>query len=113
MLSNFLGGANSTNSAGTNSGVSAPAPAHAQSNQAPVLSQVPEDANRANAVMLAQAQQAANQASQTTQAPQAQSPEAQIKALFAALDPMSALNLLMELLAPFYRYAWNGSSSSR
>ena len=93
ILNGFLGGANSTNSAGTSPATSAPAPA--QSIQAQVqTSQVPAGAGRDTGVMLAQAPQ-------TSQAPQAQSPETQIKNLFANLDPMKALNLLMELMTPF------------
>ncbi len=100
MLTNFLGGANSTNSAGSNSGVSAQAQAHALSNQAPAeSSSVTTDANRANAAMLAQAQQA-SQAPQVAQGPQ-EIIVNQIKNLFKELDPMTALDLLMKLMAPF------------
>jgi len=81
---------------GTKPGVGAPA--HAQSIQAPAQSgSVTTDANRANAVMLAQVPQ-------TTQAPQAQSPEAQIENLFGEFQkqkPMEALELLTKLMIPF------------
>lgn len=104
LFGGIFGGANSTNSAGSNSGVSAPASAPAQSNQAQVqTSQVPAGAGRDNGVLLAQAQQA-------SQAPQAQSPEAQIKNLFANLEPMKALNLLMELITPFMGMLGKGPS---
>jgi len=95
MLNGLFSGANSNTAPSASPATSAPAPAPAQSIQAQVPSQVPAGAGRDNGVLLAQAQQA-------RQAPQAaQAPEAQIKSLFANLDSMRALNLLMELMTPF------------
>ncbi|MEY3370813.1 MAG: hypothetical protein RLZZ361_1483 [Cyanobacteriota bacterium] len=97
LFNGIFGGANSNTAPSASPATSAPAPT--QSIQLPAQpSSVTTDANRANAAMLAQAQQT-NSALQPAQAPQAQSPEAQIKSLFANLDPMQAQNLLMKLKA--------------
>ncbi len=102
LFGGIFGGANSTNSTGSNSRFSAPA--STQSNQAPALtSPVPTDSCRNNGVTLAQAPQ-------TSQAPQAKSPEAQIKSQFANLDPMQAQNLLMELKAALMGMLGMGSA---
>jgi len=99
FVNNLFSGANSTNSAGSNPVVGAPA--LEQSIKASAIpGQFTAGAGRDTGVTLAQAQQT-NPALQPAQAPQAQSLEAQIKSLFARLDPRKALNLLMELMRPF------------
>ncbi len=90
MLGNIFGGANSTNSAVSNPVVGASA----------IPRQVPGGADRNTGVTLAQVPND-NPALQPAQATQAQSLEAQIKSLFTQLEPMKALNLLMELMGPF------------
>jgi len=90
MLSGLLGGTNSIAAPSTNPAASVPT----QTNQ------VQAGGGRNTGVMLAQVPNN-NPALQPAQAPQAQSLEAQIKSLFAQLDPMKALNLLMELMSPF------------
>ena len=113
---------------GANPGVSAQA--LKQSNQDPVqsneaqiqLKKVQPDTGRNNGVKLGQAPQTtpAQPTAQAVdklmaqldqgQAPQAQSPEAQIKSLFSNLDTAKALNLLMELLTPFMGMLGMGSA---
>lgn len=90
VLGNIFGGGNSIAVPSTNPAASVPT----QTNQ------VPGGAGRNTGIMLAQVPNN-NPALQPAQAPQAQSLEAQIKSLFAQLDPTKGLNLLMELMSPF------------